>query len=239
MMRISRWAAVILVVAMAGGGLWLSARRIMHRQLPPPPVAPEIQVRFEHLIVRGRATDDRRWEIEAESVELTRDQRWTRLNGLRRATLYAGDQPQLSARAKWARLESPSRNMELGGGVEVTSPSGLVMHTAGVHWQADEERLDSAGPVHIAIADTTVEAPRFSYLAQREQIVCAGGVRIKQGPNHLCGDKLTMDLAAETLEIAGNVGMRVQVAEGRELAAVQSPLGAMQGLLETLPKERP
>ena len=229
---------VIALAVIAGGlGLWLIARRIAPERPPESPVAPEIQVKFEHITVRGRAQGDRRWELEADSIELTRDQSLTRLDGLRRATLYAGTKPQLSARAAWAALHSPSRDLELGGGVEITSPQGLRLRTDAVRWRADQERLVAAGPVEMTMGDTTVTAPRAYYLAAPEQIICEGGVRIRQGRDHLTGDKLTADLRDQTIEIAGGVRMRMRVAEGREFSGTAGPLGAMKGLLEKAPKE--
>jgi LPS export ABC transporter protein LptC len=237
-MRVPLLAVMIAVtVAAAGGALWLTMRRIAPRELSLPSIPPDIQVRFDRITVRGRAEGGRRWELEARSVELTRDQSLTRLDGLRHATLYAGDKPQLSVRAAWAKLESPSRNMELGGGVEVTSPAGLMLRTDRLLWRAQDERLDTGGAVEMRIGDTAVRAPRAYYLARSESLVCEGGVRIKQGPNYLSGERLTADLGAETLEIAGDVRMRMRVAEGQEFAGTEGPLGAMQGLLEKVPKE--
>jgi LPS export ABC transporter protein LptC len=235
-MRLTFWAAVTALAVAAVGGMWLTSRRIAPRELAPL-VAPDLQVKFERVTVRGRAGDDRWWELEAESVELTKDQRLTRLDGLRHASLYYGKQRQLTARAAWARLQSPAGDLELGGGVEVTSPAGLVLRAERLRWQARPERLDSAGPVTMTMGDTTVRAPRASYSARTQRIVCDGGVQIAQGRDRLRADRLTVDLAAETLELAGGVRMRARVREGRELAEGEGLLGAMPKLLEKAPRE--
>jgi len=236
-MRKALWSVIALTLLAAGAGLWLTARRIAPEQPLQPPVAPEIQVKFERITVRGRAQGNRRWELEADSIELTKDHSLTRLEGLRRATLYAGDKPQLSARAAWAALRSPSRDLELGGGVEVTSAQGLRLRTDSLRWRAEQERLVSAGPVEMAMGDTSIKAARAYYLAQQERIICDGGVKIEQGQNHLTGEKLTADLRDQTLEIAGGVRMRLRVEEGREFSGTEGPLGAMKGLIEKAPKE--
>jgi len=236
-MRRRYWAAIALTVTVAGAGLWLTARRITPEPRSQPPVAPNIQAKFEGITVRGRSEGDRRWELEADSIEVTKDQTLTRLDGLRRATLYSGAKPLLSVRAKWANLRSPSRDLELGGGVELKSSRDLVLRTDSLRWGAAQERLVSAGAVEMAMGDTKVRAARAYYLAQPEQIVCDGGVRIRQGENFLTGSKLTADLRAETLEVAGGVRMRMRVAEGREFSGNEGPLGAMKGLLEKAPKE--
>jgi len=236
-MRKAFWAVIAVTVLAASAALWLTARRIAPATPLEPPVAPEIQVKFERITVRGRAQGNRRWELEAKSIELTKDQSLTRLDGLRRATLYSGDKPQLSARAAWVTLRSPSRDMELGGGVEVKSAQGLVLRTDSLGWRAKQERLVSAGPVRMTMGDTSVEAARAYYLAQQEQVICDRGVKIRQGQNYLTGENLIADLRAQTLEIAGGVRMRLRVEEGREFSGTEGPLGAMKGLLEKAPKE--
>jgi LPS export ABC transporter protein LptC len=236
-MRKALWSVIALTVAAAVAGLWLTAHRIAREQPPSASVAPEVQVKFEHITLRGRAQGDRRWELEANSIELTKDRSLTRLTGLRRATLYAGSRPQLSVRAAWAALHSPSRDLELGGGVEVESAQGLRLRTDALSWRAEQERLVSAGPVKMAMGDTSVEAARAYYLAQQERIICDGGVKIEQGQNYLTGDKLIADLRDQTLEIAGGVRMRVRMEEGREFSGTEGPLGAMKGLLEKAPRE--
>jgi LPS export ABC transporter protein LptC len=236
-MRRTFWAGIALTVAAAGAGLWLTAHRITPAP-PQPPVAPDIQAKFERITVRGRAQGDRRWELQADSIEVTKDQSLTRLEGLRQATLYSADKPLLSVRAKWANLRSPSRDMELGGGVELKSARNLVLRTDSLRWGAAQERLASAGAVEMAMGETEIRAARAYYLARPEQIVCDGGVRIRQGENFLAGNKLTADLRAETLEVAGGVRMRMRVAEGREFTGAEGPLGAMKGLLEKAPKEK-
>ncbi len=241
--RVRVWAAATAaaLIAAAGGGLWLTARRITSGHFPAVPLAPEIKVRFERVVLRGRAQGDRRWELHADSVQVTRDQRLTRLDGVRQATLYAGDKPELSVKAKWAQLESPSRDMELGGGVEMRSSRGLVLRTERLRWRAQQERLDSAGAVKLTIGDTrppepsgraSISAPHACYLAQRQQVVCDGGVTIEQGAGYLGGERLTADLAAQTLELAGGVRMRLRVSEGQELAGTVGPLEALPGLLD-------
>ncbi|UCH36517.1 MAG: LPS export ABC transporter periplasmic protein LptC [Armatimonadota bacterium] len=236
-MRIALLAAIALTAAAAVAYLWLTASRIAPEPQPRLPVAPEIQVKFDRITVRGRAEGDRYWELEAQSIEMTRDQSLTRLQGLRRATLYAGDKPQLFARAQWAALRSPSRDMELGGGVEVKSDAGLLLRTESLRWDAERERLTSAGPVEMELGETMVTATRAYYVADGEKIVCDGRVQIRQGENYLTGEKLSADLRAETLEIAGGVRMRLRVEEGRELTETEGPLGAMKSLLEKAPKE--
>jgi LPS export ABC transporter protein LptC len=236
-MRTALWAVIALTAAAAVGGLWLTASRIAPEAQPRLPVAPEIQIKFDRITVRGRAEGDRYWELEAKSIEVTRDQSITRLEGLRRATLYAGDKPQLTARAQWAALRSPSRDMELGGGVEVESDAGLLLRTESLRWDAQRERLASAGPVEMELGDTRVTAARAYYVAEGERIVCDGDVQIRQGENYLTGEKLSADLRAETLEVAGGVRMRVRVEEGREFTGTEGPLGAMKGLIEKAPKE--
>ena len=237
MRRVIRVMIALTVVA-AAAGLWMTARRITPEPAVNLPVAADIQVKFERITVRGRAKGDRRWELEARSVELTKDQSLTRLDGLRRATLYSGREPQLSARAAWAKLHSPSRDLELGGGVEVKSARGLTLRTDALRWQAKGERLTAAGPVIIAMGDTGVEAAQADYLAQNEQIICDGGVKIRQGNNYLTGRKLTADLRQDTLEVAGGVRMRLRVEEGREFTGTEGPLGAMKGFLEKAPREK-
>ena len=237
-MRVALWPAIIaLTAATAAGGLWLTARRIAPRQAPSSPVSPDVEVKFERITVRGRAHGDRRWELEARTVELTKDRRLARLQGLRRATLYADGQPQLYARAEWAQLESPAGDIQLGGGVELTSPRGLVLRARSLRWHAEQERLDSAGPVEMEVGEAMVTAPRAYYLAAGEKMICGDGVEIRQQDSYLSGDKLTADLAAETLDIEGGVRMRLRVEDGREFTGAEGPLGAMRGLLEKAPKE--
>jgi LPS export ABC transporter protein LptC len=236
-MRRRLWAAAAIAIVAASAAFWLTARRITPEPPESPPVPPEIQVKFERITVRGRAEGDRLWELEARSIELTKDQKLTRLDGLRRATLLADGKPQLSASAKWAKLESPSRDIELGGGVEVRSDSGMALRADSLRWRASEERLVSTGPVTMDLGDTTVNAARAYYLAQPEQIVSDGGVKIKQGQNYLTGTKLVADLRAQTLEIVGGVRMRLRVNPSRDFTGSEGPLGAMKGLLEKAPKE--
>jgi len=234
----ARRSLIILTLIAAGGGLWLTARRVPPHAQPKASPLPQYQVKFDRITVRGRGQGNRRWELQARSIEMSKDQTLTRLDGLNRATLFAGDKPQLSARAAWARLRSPSRDMELGGGVEVKSADGLVLRTASLGWRAHDERLASAGPVEIAMGDTRVKAARMAYLAQPEQLICDGGVRIRHGNDQLVGEKLRADLKTQQLEIAGDVRMRLRVAEGAEFRGAQGPLGAMKGLLEKTPKEK-
>jgi LPS export ABC transporter protein LptC len=237
MTRNGLWPVIVLTLLAAGGGLWLTARRIAPHAPPKASPEPQFQVKFDRITVRGRGQGNRRWELEARSIELSKDQALTRLDGLNRATLFAGDKPQLSARAAWAQLRSPSRDMEIGGGVEVRSAEGLVLRTDRLGWRARDERLACAGPVEMSVGDTRVKAARMAYLAQPEQIVCDGGVRIRRGSDQLAGQRLRADLRAQTLEITGDVHMRLRVAEGAEFKGAQGPLGAMKGLLEKAPKE--
>ena len=236
-MRRTLWAAAAIAVIAAGAAFWLTARRIGPETPLTPPVPPEIQVKFDRITVRGRAEGNRSWELEAKSVELTKDQRLTRLDGLRRAVLLSNGKPQLSASAKWATLESPSRDIELGGGVVVKSGSGMALRAGSLKWRAEEERLVSAGPVTIDLGDTIVNAAQAYYLAQPERIVSEGGVRIRQGENNLTADKLVADLGAQTLDIIGGVRMRLRVDTSRDFTGTEGPLGAMKGLLEKAPKE--
>jgi LPS export ABC transporter protein LptC len=222
--------AAVVVLVVAGRIFWAQRGRLLPSAVPramrpgvTAPAAPEVPadlgLQFKDIKIVQRSGGQIEWELQAASVEVSKDERVTVLTGVRRAVLYRAGKPQATLSADRVRLNAATKNLVAEGHVIIqgqeAAPAdqpGVLLRTTRARWMDQEQKLVCPDPVQMQLGGRVFQAPKL-YLLVRERRIVLPRVKVTGPEGTLTADHLTADPEAETLEVEGNVRMRVRLDE--------------------------
>jgi hypothetical protein len=183
------WGVGVALAALAAGGCAGKA--------PAPRAASraeEPQVAFKKMTVRGWSAQELEWELSADRVEVSGDERTTVMKGLRRAALLHRGKPEIEASAGEVRLDNATRDLVLGGGVTLRTAGGLEVKAKALRWLAKDERLESVGPAEMRLGEARLTTPLALYEAARKRLICPQGVTVVSPNSTLRANRLVAEI---------------------------------------------
>jgi len=207
---------LIASLAALGYAAWQHRHSRHKRQLQ---LSPALHVELHHLVVAGRERGKKGWELEAETVRVSRDERFTDLRQVRRGVLYSQGKPTLRLRAGTARLDAQTRDLKISNGITVDGEDGLRIRSEQANWIAERQTLVCPRPIVVSVNQVRILAPRVEYQADRKLLICPSGVRASSGRNQLRAERLVVRAGSEELALAGGLQARLNLEGARRLLA--------------------
>ncbi len=179
-MRDRGWIAAVLVataLVATGAGWWLLDRRAasVPASEEQGPV-PGIRTHEVHLV--GRHRGQLQWELRAQSIEMPAASDDVAFTAVQDGAFYRAGAQFLRFEGDGGRWEPDAGRLLLHGRYTLTHPGGAVLHSQDLVWDAQRQRLTSAGPNALRYDTAIVEAPLLEVDVAAGVIRLSGGVRL-------------------------------------------------------------
>jgi lipopolysaccharide export system protein LptC len=190
------------------GGAWLFWVSF-HQGLPEqstgePGDESPLQLEFKGTSITGYEGTRKLWEVSADKVEVAQSSPITSAQGHIKATLFdEKGKAFASITADFIRLNSVSKNLEVGGGVIVRTNTGLAVATDLARWMHSERKLYCPKSVVANTATIRVTAPRLTLDSEKERITCPGPVTASMPGLQLTGKGLSADSRLQQMDVKG------------------------------------
>lgn len=122
-----------------------------------PPKVPRIRADLEvgSLLLTEEKEGTIHWELEARIAQCFKKGDRTLLEGLL-VTLYSQDGRVVTLRGDRAKIDEKTRDMEVEGGVVVTSSDGLCLKTSSLQYNHSRREITTEAPVRITGKGVTI-----------------------------------------------------------------------------------
>lgn len=182
-----RVAAALAAAALVALGAWWRA------SLPSPPESPEsasppvssadaaspplLEVQGSRLVGSDEA-GRRRWDLEAESVQVDRERRTVEIVGPR-GRWYAGGEVAAVFAAPRGRYRADAGVIDLEGGVTVTTHDGRSVQARRIRWEVRAGTVEAFGDVVLRQPAALIRADRLRGDAALTTVVLQGRVTVE------------------------------------------------------------
>lgn len=192
------WRPVL--AALLGSGVIVTAGWWLWRNQATNPVAvpvkaqpdPKIELRFHQVELKGRKDGTPNWEIKADQMEVSRDQRFAYFKGEPRGHFFnlkdwsgkpEGEQKSRSFdwSAKLATYDSVDENLTLEGQVHLVTDAKDTLDTEIIRWLSKDEKIYIDKPLKVVGSKKTpkIEAQKATADVKLEIIEFEGKVKIE------------------------------------------------------------
>lgn len=216
----ARKAITLLTICVVGFvlGFWVWRQRDQWSKQSLQPLRPENVPPNLGLDVEGvnglviRAHGKKQWELTAKKIRISKDRSLIQVEGLTKAVYYREEKPILTLAAKHLRFNSESRNLEISGGVWIQTIHSLNITTSFVRWIAAEKRILCPRGASASVKGLVFKTSLVSFFPETNRLECPRSVRVAFGRGgFMQADRLTADVATETVDLIGNIFCRARV----------------------------
>lgn len=153
---------------------------------------PKIELRFHQVELKGRKDGTPNWEIKADQMEVSRDQRFAYFKGEPKGRFFnlkdwsgkpEGEQKSRSFEwnAKQATYDSVDENLTIEGKVHIVTDAKDTLDTEIIRWLSKEQKIYIDKPLKVVGSNKTpkIEAQKATADVKLEIIEFEGQVKIE------------------------------------------------------------
>lgn len=130
-----------------------------------------IGIRFKGATLVGRSGGKKVWEINARSIDISKDRRLATFSGLTHGSLLQNDKKIASISADRVVYNIFSRDVSTPGTAEMKIVNGPSFKVHKVYWNSRKSRLFCEGGVDLVIGANTMHGERLTADLERKEIV--------------------------------------------------------------------
>ncbi len=155
----ARWVLGILILLttlILGVVLW---RHIQSRPIQEllDTMPQHIDLALDQLNYTQTENGIKRWTLKSERAEYLRDNQLVNLTGVDLLFFNAGDAGDVTLRADRGQLQEETRQIDVQGGVVVTTSGDDVLNTAALHYDDQQQLLSTDQPFQYRNPQMTLE----------------------------------------------------------------------------------
>lgn len=145
-----------------------------------PKKPPAVVLLMEGTYFVGLGHDGKQWSAQAEKVEIGQNRSITNLTGIHGGKVFDNGKVALKIKAGNAVYDTFTKDLTLGGGVEIIGRQGQIITGSGADWNSATQTLRSIGPVSVETKSSRIvtDALRVS-LKDKELVMWNVQGRIK------------------------------------------------------------
>jgi len=151
------------------------------------------------------------WKLYCRLFELDKEGTFASITGLEEATYFKDEKPLASLRADWARVNHHSKNIQIGGQVEIMSEEGLLLAADELRWLDREKKLVCPKLKTAQYRAATLDTQRLYYFPDEQKIECPDPLKLTYHQNRAQGQRVTVYLNTSVFELAGPAEVSVMV----------------------------
>jgi len=121
-----------------------------------PRKPPAVVLSMEGAYFVGLGHDGKQWSAQADRVEIGQNRSITNLTGIHDGKVFDNGKVALKIKAGNAVYDTFTRDLTLGGGVEIIGRRGQIITGAGADWNSTTQILRSKGPVGFRTKSSSV-----------------------------------------------------------------------------------
>jgi hypothetical protein len=130
-----------------------------------------IGIRFKGATLVGRSDGKKVWQINAKSIDISKDRRFATFTGLTHGLLLRDDKKVASLSADRVVYNILSRDVSTPGTAEMKIVNGPSFKVHKVYWSGRKSRLFCEGGVDAVIGASTMHGDRLTADLERKEIV--------------------------------------------------------------------
>ncbi|MCC6443412.1 MAG: hypothetical protein IT210_08140 [Armatimonadetes bacterium] len=159
----------ILIALLAIGGLLWAFRHYQEssRGVSSKPDAAQavgdVGMRFDGVRLVGWTTGgEKRWEMEAETITVSKDKMTSSLKGITKGVFYNNGRPVFRLKAREAIVQGSSQHedVKIRGGLTVTGENGVKIVTPSLEWQGYRQKFLCSSPIVATFNNLTLKIER-------------------------------------------------------------------------------
>lgn len=120
-----------------------------------------LAIRFNNAKLVGRSEGEKVWELEAKSIELSRDRRLTTFKGVARGSLIQDGEKIASISADEVTYNTFTRNVMAPGVAELKLEKGPSFKVHKIYWNAKKSKLYCEDGVEAVLDGSTIQGDRM------------------------------------------------------------------------------
>lgn len=212
--------ALLLLVAVIGCGLLVVALKSRTpagsaAQTDQAPVVAESGqpgLHFKDIKFVGHHKGEKQWELEAQTVDVVKDQDVVEFRQIRSGTVFRDGGPYMKFLASSGRYYAKEDNFVIEGAVNLVSKDGDVFQASSLQWNPQTRQVTSLGAVEAKVKGLWFRADRFAVDVTGEWLLASGNVQVVKdnGDSFLCED-LIYSFKDDSWQMQGQVDLTIEL----------------------------
>jgi LPS export ABC transporter protein LptC len=167
---------------------------------------------FKDIKFVGHHKGERQWELEAQVVDVVKDQDVVEFRQIRSGTVFRDGGPYMKFLASSGRYYAKEDNFVIEGAVNLVSKDGDVFQASSLQWNPQTRQVTSLGAVDAKVKGLWFRADRFAVDVSGEWLLASGNVQVVKdnGDSFLCED-LIYSFKDDSWQMQGQVDLTIEL----------------------------